>query len=270
LTTNDVQAFFSSYMSTQPPQKRPGARKKRKYNPSSGLIKVVLETLSPPTLDGSERAIVLKDVVYIGSYNWVNSPNPTIVVPGSPRIWADRQLPMNVPLDSGRDFIDQNGHRMKKLTLLPLVKAVQDLTEQGVTPKFDWKSVDFVTDRGRLRKLLAWAGGLSDEWRIDTELAGTKTVLLSGRAPVTKMRSGRSTSYGFNFEEASTYSAPGLENAPSHHRIIAYNFDGLRMVVRCEVDACLPYNASTSVPPSGNSAVGMNSWENKKSLRLIL
>lgn len=129
---------------------------------------------------------------------------------------------MMVPLDSGRNFIDQNGHRMKKFTLLPLIKAVEDLSEQGVTQKFDWTSVDFVTDRGRLRKLLAWATGISDEWRIDTQLAGTNTVLLSGRAPVTKETSGQSTSYGFNFEDASTYPAPGLRNEPSHHRIIAY------------------------------------------------
>jgi len=155
---------------------------------------------------------------------------------------------------------------MKKLTLLPLVQAVQDLTDQGATPKFDWPSVDFVTDRGRLRKLLAWTRGLSDEWRIDTELAGTRTVLLSGHAPITKMSGGRSTTYGFNFEEASTYPVPGLENESSHHRIIAYNFDGLRMVVRFEVDACFPYDTSTSVPPSDNSAASGKGREKKKAL----
>jgi len=127
---------------------------------------------------------------------------------------------MSVPLDSGKNFIDQNGHRMKKSPLLPLIRAVQDLTDQGVTQKFDWPSVDFVTDRGRLRRLLAWAVGLSDKWRIDTELAGANTVLLSGRAPVTKETSGRSTSYGFNFEDASTDPVPG--NGTGHHRIVAY------------------------------------------------
>ena len=131
-------------------------------------------------------------------------------------------MPMRVTLDSGKNFIDQNGHRMKKYTLLPLIKAVQDMTDQGATPKFDWPSVDFVTDRGRLRKLLAWAAGLSDQWRIDTQLAGVNTVLLSGRAPVTKEASGQSTSYGFNFEDASTYPAPGLGNESGHHRIVAY------------------------------------------------
>ena len=141
---------------------------------------------------------------------------------GSPRIWADRMMPMTVPLDSGKEFVDQNGHRMKKLTLLPLIKAVQDFTDQGITQSFDWPSVDFVTDRGRLRKLLAWALGQSDSWRIDTQLAGANTVLLSGRAPVTKLTSGNSTSYGFSFEDASTYSVQGLEKYPSHHRIVAY------------------------------------------------
>ncbi|KAF9783119.1 hypothetical protein BJ322DRAFT_1008508, partial [Thelephora terrestris] len=184
------------------------------------------------------------------SYNWVDSPNPTIIVPGDPRIWRDMEMPMTVPLDSGTNFIDQNGHRMNNLTLLPLIRAVQDLTGQGVTEKFDWPSADFVADRGRLRKLLAWSVGLSDQWRIDTQLAGANTVLLSGRAPVTKETSGRSRSYAFNYREASTYPVPGLENEYSHHRIIAYNFDGLRMVVRFEVDASLPYDTT---PPSHSS-----------------
>ena len=188
---------------------------------------------------------------------------------------------MRVPLDSGRNFIDQNGHRMKKFTLLPLIKAVQDMTDQGVTQKFDWPSVDIVTDRGRLRKLLAWATGVSDQWRIDTQLAGTNTILLSGRAPVTKETSGQSNSYGFNFEDASTYPAPGLRNEPSHHRIVAYvralpsgfdwidpqrhqNFDGLRMVVRFEVDACLPFDAASSTSPSNNPTVSWRVPKKKK------
>lgn len=129
---------------------------------------------------------------------------------------------MAVPVDSGKNFIDQNGHRMKKFTLLPLIRAVQDLTDQGATQKFDWPSVDFVTDRGRLRKLLSWTVGLSDRWRIDTQLVGSNTVLLSGHAPVTKETSGQSNSYGFNYEEMSTYPVRGLENGSGHHRIVTY------------------------------------------------
>ena len=36
------------------------------------------------------------------------------------------------------------------------------------------------------------------------------------------------------------------------------------MVVRFEVDACLPYDTNTSVPPSNKSAAGRNSREKKK------
>jgi len=129
---------------------------------------------------------------------------------------------MQVPVDSGFNFVDQNGHRMKNFELLPVIRAVQDMTAQGSTPKFDWPSVDIVTDRGRLRRLLAWATGVADTWRIDTQLAGTSTVLLTSCAPITKEIGGRSFSYGFNFQEASTHPAPGLEEETGHYRIIAY------------------------------------------------
>ena len=96
-------------MSTQPQNSLPAARKKRKRNPTSGLLKDVLETLSPPVLEGSERDIVPKDLVYIGSYNWVDSPNPTIIVPGqlislsvSPRFDAFRTSRYRVPSNMGR------------------------------------------------------------------------------------------------------------------------------------------------------------------------
>ena len=59
-----------------------GPPKQPKHDPTSGLLKDVLETISPPILEGSERYIVPEDLIYIGSYNWVEAPNPTIVVPG--------------------------------------------------------------------------------------------------------------------------------------------------------------------------------------------
>ena len=123
------------------------------------------------------------------------------------------------------DFIDQNGHRMKRrFTLLPLIKAVQAATvrKKRVAPKFDWSSVDFVTDRNGLRKLVAWANNKSDDWRIDTQLAGDKTILINGWPLATKQSSGRSQSYGFNFEKACTHPAPGCESGTGHHRIVTY------------------------------------------------
>ena len=68
-------------MSTQRPRSY-GARNNRSHDPTSGLLKGVVETIPPPILDGSEEHIVPEDLMYIGSYNWVDSPNPTMIVPG--------------------------------------------------------------------------------------------------------------------------------------------------------------------------------------------
>ena len=46
------------------------------------LIKQPLETVSHPALQGTEEHIVPKGLKYIGSYNWIDAPTPTIVVPG--------------------------------------------------------------------------------------------------------------------------------------------------------------------------------------------
>ena len=69
---------------TKPPSKH--SQTKDKDDPTSSLPEGVLETIPLPTLEGSEEDIVPKDLIYIGSYNWVDSPKPTIVVPGQ-RIW---------------------------------------------------------------------------------------------------------------------------------------------------------------------------------------
>ena len=108
----------------------------------------------------------------------------------------------------------------RRYTLLPLIKAVQ--TRNKSPSKFDWSSVDFVTDRGAPRKLATWANNKPGHWRLDVQLAGEKTVLINPWPLVTKQSSGYSESYGHNFEKAFTHPAPGCESGTGHHRIISY------------------------------------------------
>lgn len=111
---------------------------------------------------------------------------------------------------------------MPQSTLLPLITAVNKRAEDK-EDKFDWASVDFVTDRNGLRKLLRWIGGESDlrDFRIDLQLAGEKTVLFNRWEIRTRERfTGRT--FGFSFEKASTQVAPGCKDSTSHHRIISY------------------------------------------------
>jgi hypothetical protein len=132
-------------------------------------------------------------------------------------------------LDHGYNFVDQNGDRMGSRPLLPLIRAVQDVESQSGTKsedKFDWSSVDFVTDRNGLRKLLRWiivvSGDPPKDFRIDTQLAGSKTVLMNRWEYLTKEQPGTRRSYGFNFEEVMSVPGPGCERGTGHHRIVAY------------------------------------------------
>ncbi|KAF9651351.1 hypothetical protein BDM02DRAFT_3091263 [Thelephora ganbajun] len=214
-----------------------------------GLNKESVGVIPKPTLDNlvSRQDIQPKNLTYLGSYNWIEATVPSIIVPGSPRVWVDRPLAISVALDHGYNFVDQNGHRMGSRTLFPLIRAVQDVESQsGIEgeDKFDWSSVDFVTDRNGLRKLLRWInaapGDPPRDFRIDTQLAGSKTVLVNRWEQITKEQPGTRRSYGFNFEETMTVPSPGCERGTGHHRIVTYDFDGLKLVVRFEVDACLP------------------------------
>ena len=110
---------------------------------------------------------------------------------------------------------------MPQATLLPLITAVNKRAE-GKEGKFDWASVDFVTDRNGLRKLMRWIGGGDvRDFRIDLQLAGEKTVLFNRWEKRTR-ESFDGRTFGFSFEKASTEVAPGCRDSTGHHRIISY------------------------------------------------
>ena len=87
----------------------------------------------------------------------------------------------------------------------------------------NWSGVDFVTDRNGLRKLMRWAKGSSrgKEFRIDVDLAGRKTIIMTRWEARTAVRAEKS-SYGFSFEHYNTKAFPGCGETTSHHRVITY------------------------------------------------
>lgn len=110
---------------------------------------------------------------------------------------------------------------MPKALLLPAIVAVNKCTEKAGKEPFDWSSVDIVTDRNNLRKLMRWVDGTTKDFRIDMQLAGKRTVLLTRFAERTReIFSGRT--FGLSFERESTVVAPGCKNSTGHHRIITY------------------------------------------------
>ncbi|TBU37634.1 anthranilate phosphoribosyltransferase [Dichomitus squalens] len=168
---------------------------------TEGLLSEPLRRFTLPSVprDGTAPSIQPENFKYLGSYNWLDSPNPTILVPGSPRIWRDRPLPFRVPFDEGLQIFDPNGYHMGSSAsspLIPLFCAVDAVAEDNADTTMDWPSIDIIADRSSLRKLLRWVrncdahpdlndpqpqnsypSGKVQDFRIDLQLGGAKTEL---------------------------------------------------------------------------------------------
>ncbi|KAG9076111.1 hypothetical protein FS749_012149 [Ceratobasidium sp. UAMH 11750] len=212
----------------------------------------------PPTLHSAENNDVeITNVVTLGSYNWVEHPTPLIIVPGYPPVWKEPTLPLQLDPDSGPAFIDQNAARSPNSPLEPMIRAISVI--QG-TPNSNLtlsnENIDIVTDRNNLRKLMRFicSNGpnrhRNREFRIDAQLApNDKTLVLTRYDKHSVDNSTDFRGYGHNFEAAVTSEPLPLEamshistavsrlKITSYHRIIRYDFLGLRFMVRFEVDA---------------------------------
>ncbi|CCL99524.1 uncharacterized protein FIBRA_01542 [Fibroporia radiculosa] len=223
---------------------------------AEGLLSPSIKVFEKPE-DLKGKDIVIQDLKYLGSYNWVDvTTKATMIVPGSPPFWRNRPLPYSVPRDSGIRIVDQASNWFPSCPLFPLLRAV-DIVAEDNGDTVDWSSVDFITDRNNLRKLLRWildTDGTAREFRIDTQLVGKRTVLFNIWHKNTKERTDPTIwTYGYNFEHESTVRAAGCEIGIEHDRIVRYNFDGLTLVVRFEVDACLV--PTSELPQSSTSSV---------------
>ncbi|KAI1783569.1 hypothetical protein LXA43DRAFT_1131139 [Ganoderma leucocontextum] len=192
-----------------------------------GLRRQAVQTLSRPQVDTTTgNPVKPENVKYLGSYNWVEESTPTIIVPGSPPEWRERPFPYRVAFDTAVRYVDQNGYRMGKAScLFPLFRAVDVIAEENADTSLDWGSIDIITDRNGLRKLMRW---LQYSWEKRT------------RENAEPPKSG----CGINFERESTRPTKGCDRSTGHHRIVQYNMGGLKIIVRCEVDACIPGPAS--------------------------
>jgi len=219
-----------------------------------GLSAIPVQTIAKLSPISSDGEVKVTKLLYIGSYNWLNKLTPTIIVPGSPPQWTNRAPPYQVHADDGISFKDQNGFRCSTAVLLPLITAVNQMSNLD-DEEFDWSAIDFVTDRNNLRKLLRWVGDTaSNDFRIDMQLAGKTLLFNRWENRYQEQMSGKT--FGFNFEKASTIPAPGCEDSTGHHRVVQYDLNGLKMVVRFEVDACIPSEAS---PLPTSAKVGLSS-----------
>ena len=145
-------------------------------------------------------------------------------VAGSPAIWTGRDVPFTLQPDDGTVYVDQNSAQLSQYPMLPLFAAADAIHGQEVASPVDWPTVDVITDRNGLRKLLRWLnpspGRAVRDFRIDVQLVGTKTLILSRRENLNcEVHTGRS--YGHAFETTMTRAAPDCPSS-GHQRAITY------------------------------------------------
>jgi hypothetical protein len=183
---------------------------------------------------GPAKAIIT-DVKHLASYNWIEASTPTIAVPGSPARWSALQGTRQVKKDSGLVYIAQNAARHPDSPLEPLFRSLY--IEQ---PLFDINSIDVITDRNNIRKLLSFIKptltkyGL-DPFTIQVDMA-TQTAIFCRDETATFEVIGPGEFRGFGHEFEKAYTINQVRDSTGHHRIVSYRLGGLSFLVRHETD----------------------------------
>ncbi|MCJ1420460.1 hypothetical protein MMC32_006817 [Xylographa parallela] len=177
------------------------------------------------------------DVKVLSSYNWIEAPQatPTIAVPGSPALWSAPGVSRRLKKDSGLIYIAQNAARHPESPLEPLFRALY-ITH----PSFDIRSIDIVTDRNNIRKLLSFLDPSSsrnglEAFTMNIEVTKNTAIFCRDEAKTLEYI-GPNEFRGFGHEFEKAYTVTQIGGSTGHHRIISYRFSDLNFIVRHETD----------------------------------
>lgn len=143
--------------------------------------------------------------------------------------------PMELKQDEGRYYIDQHVAKVPHSQFEPLLQA---LSVMKPSKRFD--DVDVIIARGSMTTLITFLEDVSCQpFALTLHVIGN--TLIVGR----RLRSGQAGStngsHGRNFEAGwTTQAEPNLQDAEGHHHAIQYEFGGLNIVIRVEIDAYMP------------------------------
>ena len=143
-------------------------------------------------------------------------------------MWRNRPTPYTVPPDSGITHAYSNSVKLPSSPLLPLFRAIDHMESSSPSTQVNWSSIDFITDRNNLRKLLSWIehkdkGTEVHDFRIDLQLCGVGTVLMQRWEP-RAIYAAENSGFGDSFERESTSHGPDCQDGmlTGHSRIISY------------------------------------------------
>jgi hypothetical protein len=192
-----------------------------------------------PAVDTAQALahVGISEIKDVASYNWLEKPTPTILVPGVPPVWHTPQITPQLRPDTGKRtrYIDENHDRNPSSPLEPLLRAVT--TKH---PGFDFNTLDIITDRQPIRYLLESIDGRAQDFVIRIEVLG-ETALLTRMEKKTSeiIRPGIFRGYRDPFEHWYTRMARSAQGSTSHYRVVRYHLGALQLLVRSAADGYL-------------------------------
>lgn len=169
-----------------------------------------------------EKARV-SDCQLVASYNWLDKPKPTIIIPGLPPRWNPPSETPQLKEDSGVFYRDRNASR---LPLHPMEPAIESILR--TRPSFAAVSstpIDIVACGSTLGNLLRFTSGDEKPFRMLVNVVGS-TVHLIRREKSPNETIDDVRGYGHTFPDAYTTSDREARGSASHQRILSYCFGG--------------------------------------------
>ncbi|KAK5079899.1 hypothetical protein LTR70_005630 [Exophiala xenobiotica] len=199
---------------------------------------------APALTEDFDDKIRIENVEYVTSFNWKETRDPTIIVPGKPPRWQPPSSAQSLHEDGGIYYRDPNSARFPSYPTEPAIRAIRERI-----PDFDLSEIDVFGCGNTVGSLLSFARDEERTFRFGVESIGSSLFL------VRKTNTPRETiedvrGYGHTFPEAYTTWARDVRGSASHQRVIKYDFAGLKCFIRSESDGYLPdlvdHNKSTS------------------------
>ena len=195
------------------------------------------------SVSNSSPAFRITNDEHIASYNWLDRPEPTIMVPGVPAKWSVPAGGLTVPPDSESMRFDSAGDLIRS-SMEPLLQSVL-----AQNPSYDFSKVNIITDRFPLALLLEYVMGAKGQtgflnsratrgFHIGVRIAGNTAVFFNIYKLTWQEKRPGMFHFRREFEKAScVYEADVAAESVSHHRIKQYDFGGFKILMRYAVDA---------------------------------
>ncbi|KAG5917770.1 hypothetical protein E4U42_007120 [Claviceps africana] len=200
--------------------------------------------------DFREDEVHISECEVVSSYNWMEKPKGSIVVPGMPARWTPLPEPVELKEDCGTYYRDRNAAGYPKHPLEPAVQSILEI-EADSTHSKSFGTVDIFGCASSLGNLLRFIRGTALPFRILVEVVGSTVHLVRReRSPFDTIPNVRG--YGHTFPSAYTTWDTEVCGSSSHQRIIRYKLGGLGIFCRFEGDGYLAGDSHSSRPNSAD------------------